>query len=95
MQIADCRLRERRGRFRTRDYLGGAQARGSQLAQAGIVPGLAELLAVGAENQRVVQERRRRGLAEQARKLKAHGFLNKPVLASRLLETVAVLLGPD
>ena len=35
------------------------------------------------------------GVAEQARKLKAHGFLNKPVLASRLLETVALLLGPD
>jgi CheY-like chemotaxis protein len=35
------------------------------------------------------------GVAEQARKLKAHGYLTKPVLASRLLDTVAVLLGPD
>ena len=35
------------------------------------------------------------GVAEQARKLKVHGFLHKPVLASRLLETIAVVLGPN
>lgn len=34
-------------------------------------------------------------VAEEARKLKAHGYLNKPVLAPRLLEVVALMTGSD